>query len=253
MTLIDSLRAGEPVFSLKMNLADARVVEIAALSGIGCIWIDREHCAGDWSDTYHQILAGKAHGTDVIVRTSRGSYSDLVKPLELGAAGIMVPQILGAADAAEVARMTKFHPVGRRALDGGNADGEYAAMPVEDYLARSNAERITIVQVESPESLAEVDQIAAVPGIDMVFFGPGDFAHAMGRPGVLTDPQVAEAQQRVAQACQRAGKWAGTVCHGGTSVSELLDQGYQLINLGGDVVSLRRRFDELIEAADQAR
>lgn len=251
--IIDQLRTGEPVFTLKINMADARAVEIAALSGIDAVWVDREHCAGDWSDTYHQILAGRAHQTDVIVRTSRGAYSDLIKPLELGAAAIMVPQIRNAADAADVARMTKFHPVGLRALDGGNVDGEYAALPTADYLARANNERLTIVQIESPEALAEVDQIAATDGIDMLFFGPGDFAHALGRPGELTEPAVVEGQRRVAAACTRAGKWSGTVCHGGTSVEELLDQGYSLINIGGDVVSLRRRFDALVASAHATR
>jgi len=105
------LRAGGIASCFKLNLADARAAEIAALAGFDCLWTDREHVPNDLSVVEACIWAAKAHDTDVIVRVSRGGYSDYIRPLELDAAGIMVPHVMSLADAQNVVRMTRFHPV----------------------------------------------------------------------------------------------------------------------------------------------
>lgn len=249
--LAAKLRTGNVCFSLKLNLVDPRAAEIGALCGADALWLDQEHCASDWSDIYHQILACGRHGADAIVRVSKGSYSDLVKPLELGAAAVMVPQVSGPGEAHEIVRQTKFHPLGRRALDGGNADGGYGLFPFGEYLSRSNDDNLTIVQLESPTSIRQADEIAAVDGIDVLFFGPGDYCQAAGIPGQYEHPAVEEAQQQMVDACLKSGKIAGTVLHPGTTLENLVLQGYRLINLGADVLSLGTAFSQAIQNANQ--
>jgi len=90
-----------------------------------------------------------------------------------------------AEEARHIVEMTRFHPLGRRAMDGGNPDGRYCQIPVAEYLAHSNTERLLIFQIESPEALENVEAIAAVPGYEMLLFGPGDFSHLIGKPGQL--------------------------------------------------------------------
>ena len=85
---LELLRAGKIVMSVKLNTADPRVVEIAAMMGIPCIWVDMEHTPNDYFVTENQIRAGKIYDTDILVRVPRGSYSDYIRPLELDAAGI---------------------------------------------------------------------------------------------------------------------------------------------------------------------
>jgi len=128
-------------------------------------------------------VAAKVHDTDVMVRVARGSYSDHVKPLELDAAGIMVPHVMSLADARRVVSMTRFHPIGRRPVDGGNADGSYCAVDSLTYFREANRERFVCVQIEDPEPLDDLDAIAALDGIDMLFFGPADFSQGIGAPG----------------------------------------------------------------------
>lgn len=123
--VLQQLRSGAIVHSIKLNFADARIAEMAALSGIDCIWTDMEHVANDWTIIENQIRAAKVHDTDTTVRVARGSYSDYIRPLELDAAGIMVPHVKSAAEAEEIVRAVKFHPIGLRPVDGGNADGSY--------------------------------------------------------------------------------------------------------------------------------
>ena len=145
--VLAKLRAGGVAHSFKLNLSDARAVEIAAMAGFDCLWLDMEHVANDYAAIEHGIWAAKSRDTDVLVRVPRGSYSDLVRPLELDAAGIMVPHVMSLADAQNVVRMTRFHPVGRRPVDGGNADGAYCGVAFNDYLRQANEQRMVIVQI----------------------------------------------------------------------------------------------------------
>ena len=235
--VLERLQGGHVVRSFKVNLACARVVEIAALSGFDCIWTDKEHVANDWSVIEKQVWATKAHDADLLVRVSRGSYSDYVRALELDAAGIMVPHIMNLADAQEVVRQTRFHPLGRRAIDNGNADARYTAVSLDDYLKVANEQRFLVLQIEDPEPMADLDAIAALDGVDMLFFGPADFSHGLGAPGQWSHPAIIDARRRIADACHAHGKFAGTV---GTpaSLPELVEMGYRFVNIGADVVGL---------------
>jgi 4-hydroxy-2-oxoheptanedioate aldolase len=249
--LLERLQSGATVCSIKVNLNDSRVVELAGIAGFDCVWTDQEHVANDLGQIERQILAAKAYQIDIIVRVPRGSYSSLVWPLELDAGGIMVPHIMSLADARQVVNQTRFHPLGRRPVDGGNADGGFCAVPFLDYLEQANRQRLLIVQIEDPEPLAELDEIAALPGLDMLFFGPGDFSQAIGHPGVWDHPELVRARRLVAEAAVRHGKFAGTV-GSPALMEELTSLGYRFINLGADVVGLGHYFADLVQAFRKA-
>jgi 4-hydroxy-2-oxoheptanedioate aldolase len=257
--VLAKLRSGGVASSIKLNLADPRAAEIAALSGVDCVWIDREHVPNDLGALENQVRAVKGHGVDTIVRVPRGSYSDLVWPLEMDATGIMVPHLMSAAEARQVVRQTRFHPLGRRPLDGGNADGAYCMIPLDEYVRDANRERLVIVQIEDPEPMAELDAIAQVPGIDMLFFGPGDFSQGIGHTGEMGRAEIVEARRQIAQTAARYGKFAGTVASLDT-LADTIALGYQFINIGADVLGLvdyfRRAtatFNELTETRSPLR
>lgn len=245
--VLKKLRAGEVASCVKMNLGDARVAEIAGLAGLDCIWPDLEHVPNNISDLEQMVWAAKAQDMDVLARVPRGSYSDYVRPLEMDAAGIMVPHCMGLEDARSVVRMTRFQPIGMRAVDGGNADGGYCGIPFKDYVETANDARFVALQIEDPEPLEELDAIAALPGVDMLFFGPGDFSHAIGAPGDMSQPRLLETRERVAATARKHGKFAGTV-GSAANLQELIGLGYQFISLGADVVALMQYFEEIAAA-----
>jgi 4-hydroxy-2-oxoheptanedioate aldolase len=177
------LRQGATVTCYKTNLSDARVAEIAALFGFDCVWSDMEHTANDWAVVERHVWAAKTQDADVMVRVARGSYSDYLRPFELDASGIMVPHVMSRQDAEAVVRLTRYMPLGRRAIDAGNADGRYFNLDFADYTRQANEQRFVVVQIEDFEALEELEGIAAVAGIDLLFFGPGDFSHSLGVPG----------------------------------------------------------------------
>ncbi|MDF2723316.1 MAG: aldolase [Paenibacillus sp.] len=244
--VLNKLRANEVALCTKLNVADARVAQIAALSGFDCIWTDMEHVANDWSAVEKQILAAAVHGVDTIVRVSKGGYSDYVRPLELDAAGIMIPHVMNAEEAREIVRLTKFHPLGLRPADGGNADALFGMIPFQAYIREANEQRFVILQIEDPEALSTIDEMAALPGVDMLFFGPGDYSQAIGVPGEIHHPLVNEARQRVAEAAVRAGKYAGTLGRP-DKIPGLIAMGYRFICTGADVFGLAKYYKDLLD------
>jgi 4-hydroxy-2-oxoheptanedioate aldolase len=135
-----------------------------------------------------------------------------------------------------------------RPIDGGNADGAYGRVAVPQYVERANSERMTIVQIEDAAALEHADAIAGTPGVDIVFFGPGDFSQSVGKPGALDHPDVLTARQHVVDVATAHHKYAGTVTTG-DDVADLLDMGYRLINIGSDVGALGQAFSMASAAA----
>ena len=245
--VLQKLRSGKFVSCIKINLSDAKVCEIAAMAGFDCVWVDQEHIGQDWSVLAAEIWATRAHDTDILVRVPRGAYNNYIKPLELDATGIMVPHILSLADAKEIVYHTRFHPLGRRAIDGGNADGGYTGIDFNQYLEQANEQRFVILQIEDPEPLDELEAIAALPGYDMLFFGPGDFSQGIGAPGVWDHPLLIETKKRIAMLAKQYGKFAGTV-GSPANLNELNEMGYQFVSIGADVVGLKNYYASLLQA-----
>ena len=231
---------------VKSNFPDPHIIELAGMTGFSSCWICNEHVPQDWKNVEEAVRAAKIHDLDIIVRISKGSYSDYVRPLECDAAGIMVPHVTSAAEARTIVDMCRFQPLGNRALDGGNADGGYCTIPMAEYLEASNREKIIILQIESPEGVEAVDEIAAVKGFDFLLFGPGDYSHRIGKPGDINDPEVLAARAKVEAATLKHGKRGFAVGAQGNP-KELIERGYGLINLGSDVVTLTNGFKGILE------
>ena len=239
--VLRELRAGKQPTCFKLNLGDPRVIELCGLAGASAVWICIEHVSNDWFNLENQIRAAKLYDVDTIVRVEKGSYSDYVKPFEADATAIMVPHVKTAEEARNIVQMTRFQPLGRRPVDGGNTDGRYCQIPMAEYMAHSNSERVIIFQIESPEALENVEAIAAVPGYDMLLFGPGDFSHLIGKPGQVGAPEVVAARQRVAAAARKHGKFMMAPCM--MAPRPVLEaEGFRVFTLGADVTGLGEYF-----------
>ena len=235
--ILSALRAGRSATCFKLNLADPRIAEIASLNGVDAIWLCNEHVPNHWINMENQIRAAKLYGIDTFVRVEKGSYSDYIRPFEADATGILVPHVANAEEARQVVAWTRFRPVGRRPIDGGNADAKFCAVPLKEYIAHSLSEQFVILQIESPEALENLEEIAAVPGFDMFCFGPGDYSHLIGKPGEVTAPEVVAARQRIARVARQHGKFA--MAPGMMAPRKALeDEGHSLFNVGADVVGL---------------
>ena len=187
------------------------------------------------------VRAAKLYDCDVLTRVAKGSYSDFIHPFEADSTGIMVPHLMSLEEARQIVYYTKFYPVGRRPLDGGNADGKFGLIDSHVYMKHANKERFVVVQIEDPEPLAELEQICALDGIDMIFFGPADFSQGISAPCCWDDPRIAQCRKLVADTAKKHGKYAGTT---GTveNIAEYSAMGYSFVNVLSDVSALAEKY-----------
>jgi len=235
--VLRKMRNGEVAVCTKLNLNCTSNVELAAMSGVDCVWICMEHVPTDYQYVEEAVRAAKIYDCDVLTRVAKGSYNDFIRPLEADSTGIMVPHLMSLKEAREIVYYTKFHPIGRRPLDGGNADGKFCLVNALDYMKQANEERFVIVQIEDPEPMEELEAICALPGIDMIFFGPADYSQGIGAPCQFDDPRIDEARRRIAETARKHGKFAGTVGSPG-NFDRLVSLGHNFISVGADVVHL---------------
>ncbi|MBN2307430.1 MAG: aldolase [Candidatus Hydrogenedentes bacterium] len=242
--VLKKIRNNEPVWCAKSNLTDPNVVEIFGALGIHCVWLCMEHGPINLESVHNQVRAAKMMGMDSMVRVPKGSYSDFVRPLEMDATGIMVPHCMSGREAADIVRMTRFQPVGRRAWDGGNSDGPFCMRPPEEYLRFANEQRFLLVQIEDKEAVDCMEDIVATDGIDVIFLGPGDLSHSYGVPGQFDHPLVTAAVDKLAALCAKHGRHWGMPC-GPEKAPELIAKGARFLAAGSDVTVIAAAMREM--------
>ncbi|MEC8305932.1 MAG: aldolase/citrate lyase family protein, partial [Planctomycetota bacterium] len=171
---------GQPALITTLHFMDGSLYEMTSLMGFDGIWIDLEHHSHSLETAAQMMRAARVGTSDIVARPAKGEFMRLARVLEIGASAIMYPQCDNADEASQLVRAAKFPPDGRRGCDWGGADSPYMMMPMEEYLRKANEETLLIAQIESPEALENVEAIAQVPGIDILFLGPGDYSIRLG-------------------------------------------------------------------------
>lgn len=226
------------VFSLGA-LIDPRIVEMVALrGGFDAIWMDHEHSGITLEAVENTARAVRAAGLDSFVRLAPTDYASVMRFLEVGAGGIMAAQVRTAEEAERVVTWAKFAPRGRRGLSGGNVDGDYGLIPMAEYTARCNRETFVAIQIENAEALDDLEAIARVPDVDLLFVGPADLSQALGVTGQFDHPRLLEAIERIAKVCAGSGVAWGTVALGRESARWMADRGCRLFELASGVGSI---------------
>ena len=230
------LRAGK--LAVGLGVRNARTVDIAQIAktaGFDWLFIDGEHSSMD-PDTAAQISsASLAVGITPVVRVAGLEHWHASRMLDNGAQGIVFPHIDSVVQARRVADHCRFPPVGKRSMGGGLQQLGFAPMPIGEAARIVNEETLVVAMIESPEGVANCEEIAAVKGIDALLIGTNDLCFEMGIPGKFDDPRVGEAYRKVIAACRKHGKFPGM---GGMYSPELLERhvamGVQLILSGSD-------------------
>lgn len=230
---------GLPALCTTVHLTDPSVCELVSLMGFDAVWIDMEHHATS-VETANQMMRGARVGTaDVMARPGKGEFMRMARMLEAGAHGILYPRCDDAAEAREVVRWARFAPLGERGFDGGNPDMPFCSMSMGEYTRQANEQTWLAIQIESPAAAEHARAIAEVPGVDMVFFGPGDFSVLSGIPGQFDNPTLLKAMEGVCRDTLAAGKRFGTLVFDSEQARRVLDMGAMLLCHGSDLTLLR--------------
>lgn len=237
MNFKQRLVAGEPLLGTFMKTPHPHVMEVLATGGLNCVCIDAEHAPFDRSVIDLCIMAARAGGLPAIVRPASAAPSELLNALDCGADGVVVPHIRSAAEAVSLAKMAHYGPGGRGFAGSTRASG-YGLTPISEHLENTAERTAVIAQIEDAEALHEIDEIAAVPGIDALFVGRIDLTISLGCTSA-DDPIVVAAVEKIVAACKRAGRTSGMFLSRAADVSQWSDRGTSLFLLGSDHNFLR--------------
>ncbi|MFN0197861.1 MAG: HpcH/HpaI aldolase family protein [Planctomycetaceae bacterium] len=243
------LRAGRPVRSVALGgLLHPGYVRHAAHQGFDCIWLDLEHRAMDQREVQAMLAFFHLFDIDCMVRVPTLEKTRLYRYLEDGATGIMVPHVSTPEKAQMLVQALKFPPIGDRGLDGAGLDTDFIIQGGPTYTDEANRETFLTVQIETIEAVENVEKIAAIEGVDVLFVGPADLSlrikHAKNLSWTFDD-----AINRVAAAAKKYGKNWGLPVGNPELVKHYYDLGARYINYGGDfgaaIVMLEKHSNEL--------
>ncbi len=250
--VLEKLRAGKAVLvGSPTPYPSPRLVELIGLSGYDCVWIDHEHQDIADEEIWNMCLAARATDMDAMVRVRKGEYHTFFRALETGANGIMVPHVLTAAETANVVRNTKYAPVGLRGIDGIEAHANHGLQPFDEYLVQANRETFVVVQIEDAEGVENVEAIAAVPGVDVLFVGPADLSASLGVVGEMSHPKVLEATERVARAAAAAGIHWGSTVGSAERLRWLVERGAKFNSWGAAIGGLIPYFSGIVREFEE--
>jgi len=248
------LRSGELVRIAGVSrVTDPWLAEVIGSIGYDVIWLDLEH-----RDFGLELVDGisracRLAGIDLMVRIEKSGYHSPMQALEFGANGLMIPHIRSAEEARQWVEWCRFPPLGKRGLDGAGADSQYGLDPILPYLEHANRETFLAFQIEDKEAVEQIDAIAAVPGYDMLFIGPGDLSLSYGVPMQFDHPLLEQAMVKVNEACERHGKWWATTSGSAAAAQHVVDLGARMFTAGGDhgalVNGFRQSFESFREVA----
>jgi 2-keto-3-deoxy-L-rhamnonate aldolase RhmA len=226
------LAAGETLFGTFLTLGSPLAAESLGLAGFDWLLVDLEHGGGHESQLLGQLLGASSAGVHGLVRVESDVRGRSARVLDLGAEGIMCPQVNSAAQAEAWAAALHYGPAGNRGIALFHRGARYGTDP--DAIAHARERTLGVAQIESPEAVEAVEEIAAVDGIDVLFVGPADLSYSMGRFRQFDDPEFRSAIERVVQAARSAGKSAGIFCASPDSVPRAVADGFRMIAVGTD-------------------
>lgn len=226
------------------SLASAFTTEIVAGSGVDWILIDGEHSPNDLRSTVAQLQAAAAFPCEASVRLPSDDVNLIKQFMDAGARSLMIPNVKTADQARAIVAAMTYAPGGVRGFSVGHRANQFGR--IKGYHANARAQQLLAVQIECATGVANAAEIAAVPGVDVLFVGPGDLSTNLGAMGNPNAAHVQEAISSVLAATKAAGKGAGILAPQQTDAERYIAAGFTMVAVGSDLGLLARGSDDLV-------
>jgi len=233
------LQNGELVLGTMISeVRNPNVTYMLAQCGFEIVVIDNEHGSYSFETISDIIAAARGAGISVIVRIPEVTRVHILKPLDAGAAGILVPMINTAEEAQEVVNHAKYPPTGNRGAALRRPHSLYAKVNAGEYLEQTNNNNFIAVQAETTTSIENINEIASVEGVDCIFVGPFDLSVSLGIPGQINHPDEVQAIEKVIDACKKHNKVAGTLMFDKDLLKKWIEKGIRFALYSSDMSML---------------
>ena len=214
-----------------VRITKPEVVEMLAMAGFDFGVLDLEHGgAANMNDVYPLLLAAENKGLKLMARIPGVNEMYIKWLLDLGIAGLQIPHIKTKEDAMKAVEYAKFKPVGERGLCRFVRAAEFSRISKEEYITKANDRSIIILQIEGTEGAKNIEEIASVPGVDIIFVGPYDLSQSMGLTGQIWHPDVAKEITRIITICKKKGIATGVFTDTPEGVKHWSELGVKYIN-----------------------
>ncbi len=233
MNFREKLVRGDKLLGTMITLPSPEIVEIMVAAGYDWLFIDCEHGAFD-AQSAQSLLQAASGRCACVIRVPSGEDVWIKKALDIGADGIIVPQVNSAQQARDIVQFCKYPPQGSRGVGLSRAHAYGAKF--DEYIQTANQQVAVILQAEHIDAVNCIDEIVNVPGIDAIYIGPYDLSASMGKLGQTTDKEVVAAIARVRQSCVREAISMGFFGVSSEAVLPYMQQGYSLLTVGVDVL-----------------
>jgi 2-keto-3-deoxy-L-rhamnonate aldolase RhmA len=248
-----ALAKGEPVVgTMAFEFNTPGVGLIAAGAGASFVLFDMEHTGWSLESIRAQMAWSRSAPITRLVRVPATQYDYISRALDVGAQGVMVPMVESVAQAKAIAAASLYPPGGRRGAAFGIAHDGYAPGPVAAKMAQANAERIILAQIETVAGVRNSTEIAAVPGIDVLWVGQFDLTVSLGIPGQFDHPDFTDAVATVARAASIAGKACGAMALSVEDAKIWVDRGFRMLAYSGDLWIYQQALTEAMNALRKA-
>lgn len=208
--VLEAMRSGRPAFGLSVrSVKSIDIVRVARASGHQFLFIDGQHGVFNAETICNLANAAVEIGVAPLARVKSLADPDTPILLDNGVTGIIFPDINTPEEARRAVEICRFPPRGKRSVGANFPQFDARAMPASQSVPAINASTVVVVMVETARGLANIERIAAVPGIDVVHIGTNDLMADLGKAGQLDDPAVSDALDRAIAACNAAGNYAG--------------------------------------------
>ena len=214
-----------------VRIARPETIEMLAMAGYDFGVVDLEHGgAVTMNDIYPLLLAAENKGLKLIARIPGINEMYIKWLLDLGIGGLQIPHIKTKEDAEQAIEFSKFHPSGERGLCRFVRAAEFSNIKKEDYITQANSKSIMILQIEGVEGAKNIEEIASVKGIDIIFVGPYDLSQSMGLTGQIWHPDVAKEITRIIEICKSKNVATGVFTDTPEGVKHWSNLGVKYIN-----------------------
>jgi 4-hydroxy-2-oxoheptanedioate aldolase len=239
-----ALREGRTQIGLWSSLSSNYSVEVIAGAGYDWILLDMEHSPNDLESLLAQLQAAAAYPTHAVVRVPWNDMVTIKRVLDAGAQSLLIPYVQNAGEARSAVANTRYPPAGVRGVAGTTRATRFGR--IKDYARRAHEEICVLVQLETKPALEEIENVAAVEGVDGIFIGPADLHASMGYPGETANPAVLPLIEDAMRRIRKAGKAPGYLSPVEGDAKKMLGAGAQFVAVGADVGLLARGAENLL-------
>jgi len=225
----EALRAGGSAVGVFITIPAPEIVEIFALAGFDFVLIDAEHGPISPESAYPMVLAAEANGIPAFARVGQNDRQVILKFLDIGVAGVMIPQVATPTAAAEAVAAMRYRPRGLRGLAGGRSFSWGLAAPARDLVPKINDRVLSLVQFEHISALDHLEAILRTPDLDVLFVGPNDLAQSMDLPGQPDHPEVEAVIAQVLRRAQGSSVALATTAPNAAAANRRLEQGFRMV------------------------